>query len=201
MKRILLSALAVVMSASVVYAQSGGYIGLYSDVTYCSCNLSMEVPFANYNVYVVHSLAASARASQFELVPDIVGAPLSLSAVDFGSNPTLGDLFTGITVYYAGCKALPWLVATITWFYYGTSAPKCTYGMRVEADSGAASGYVESLDCSSVTQIASGGYLSFWGDPSECPCSTCLPSCAAGGESCVVATEQTSWSRIKSLYH
>jgi len=203
MKKILILALAVVMSASVVYAQPGGVIGLYSDPAYCSCDLTPDVAYATYNVYVVHYLAANARASQWKLTNNITGALLNEGPANWGTNLILGDLHAGVTVTYVGCKALPWLVATIPYFYYGTPGtdPTCTYSLFIEPDPGSASGQVESLDCDGVTQIATGLSLTFFGDPVMCPCSFAnCRACAAGNQSCIVGTEQTSWSKIKSLY-
>jgi hypothetical protein len=197
MKKILILALTVVMSASVAYANpcvGGGYgaIGLFSDVAYTNCSLSPTVAYANYDVYVVHVGAVSATSSQFKVVSHAAGALLNQGTIDFGSNLTLGDPFTGITVTYGGCKTLPWLIATIPYFYFGTPGtdPVCTYFLQVEADPGSQTGQVEAIDCSGTTRVIYGLSLNFFGDPELCPCP----------ELCVVATQPSSWSKIKSLY-
>jgi len=189
MKKILILALAMVLSASLVYAQPGGEIGLFSDVGYSDCNLAPAAPYSNYNVYIVHVLATSANSSQFKITKNITGALLNQGTITFGTNLTLGDLFTGITVTYVGCKPLPYLIGTIPYFYYGTPGadPVCTYSLLVEADPGAETGQVESVDCAGVKQVAVGGTLTFWGDPVDCPCQ-------------LVSTQESSWSKIKSLY-
>jgi hypothetical protein len=95
--------------------------------------------------------------------------------------------------YSSSCKALPWLVATIPYFYYGTpgTEPGCTYTLQVEPDPGSQTGQVESVDCSGVVQLAVGGTLTFFDDTG---CRSCY------WEECIVATEPTSWSKVKSLY-
>lgn len=188
MKKILILALAMVMSASVVYAQAGGMIGIYSDDgTWADCNLSPGAPYANYSVYIVHTLAPTANSSQWKMTANIVGAPLNEGAANWYSNVTLGDIHTGITVTYVGCKALPYLLCSVPYFYYGTPGadPLCAYSLVIEADPGAETGQVESVDCGLVKQVAVGGTLTFF-DDTDCSCAT--------------ATEETNWSKIKALY-
>jgi hypothetical protein len=189
MKKILILALAMVMSASVVYAQAGGEIGLFGDVGYSECNLAPDAPYTDYNVYIVHVLATEMNSSQFKLVTDLAGAPLNQGTISFSTNLTLGDLFAGITVTYVGCRTLPWLIATIPYFYYGTpgTEPACTYSMHIEADPGAETGQVEGVTCGGVKEVALGSSLTFWGSQ-DCPCGP------------IVKTQDSSWSKIKSLY-
>jgi hypothetical protein len=183
MKKVLLLALAIVMSASFAFAQPGGHIGLYSDSPgYSDCNLN-EAVYVTNNVYVVHTLAATGNTAQFMIQNNWPG-PLA-GAINWGSNLTLGNPYTGIAVTYVGCKVLPYLLGTMGFIPLAISPP-CTATMQVVADPAVSSGSVEVVDCSSVVQLASGGLLTINGNSLDCPC--------------IVGTEETNWSKIKALY-
>jgi len=184
MKKVLILALAIVMSASLAFAQYGGQVSLYSDQAYSNCNLT-EALFVSNTVYVVHDMAASGNTAQFKVVNNWPG-PIA-GAISWGTNLTLGDVYTGITVTYVGCKALPYLLGTMG-FIPIAATPPCTATLQVVADPAVASGSVEVVDCSSNVLLATGGLLTINGNPTDCPCVQ------------EIATEQSNWSRIKNLY-
>lgn len=182
MKKVLILALAIVMSASLAFAQ-GGHIGLYSDSPgYSDCNLN-EALFVSNTVYVVHTLAASGNTAQFKVVNNWPG-PIA-GAISWGTNLTLGDVYTGITVTYVGCKALPYLLGTMG-FIPVAATPPCTATLEVVADPAVASGSVEVVDCNNNVLLATGGLLTINGNQNDCPC--------------IIGTEQSNWSKIKNLY-
>lgn len=181
MKKVLLLTLAIVMCAGLASAQSGGHIGIYSDTPgYSDCNLS-EALYVTNLVYVVHNTAAEGNTSQF-MVAKTWGA--LDGAVSYGTNLNLGEFFTGVTITYVGCKPLPHLLGTIGSIPVAPTAP-CTVAFEVVPDPALASGQIEVIDCSTNTLFATGGKLTVAGDAS-CPC--------------VIATEESSWSKIKALY-
>jgi hypothetical protein len=185
MKKVLILAMAIVMCAGLAFAQDGGHIGLYSDVGYTDCNVDDSgALYTNVNVYVVHKDAVEGNTSEFAI--NRTWPTANPGTPDFGGNLTLGTIEGGIVITYVGCKALPHLLATWPQFIFG-QAPVCTQGMEVVASplvvSG--SGQIEVVDCNSTIHFATGGILTVNGDES-CPCS--------------VATQESSWSRIKALY-
>jgi hypothetical protein len=179
MKKVLILALAIVMSASVV---SANHIGLYSDPGYSDCNLA-PVLYATNTIYVVHTLAATGNTAQFMITHNWTALA---GAISWGSNLTLGDPYTGITVTYVGCKNLPYLLGTLG-FIPLAADPQCAVSFQVVADPAVASGSVEVVDCFATIQLATGGTLTVNGDENLCPCE-------------IVGTEETNWSKIKALY-
>jgi hypothetical protein len=183
MKKVLILAVAIVMCASLAMAQTGGHIGLYSDTPgYSDCNLN-EALYANNTVYVVHTTAAEGNTSQFMVTK--TWAALA-GAVSYFSNLTLGDIFTGITITYVGCKPLPHALASITSIPLAAT-PACTVAFTVVPDPVLVSGQIEVIDCSNNVLTATGGFLTVNGNGLDCPC-------------VIVSTEESSWSQIKALY-
>jgi hypothetical protein len=169
--------------------QMGGHIGLAIDPSGWSPCLNDEVLFAPNTIYIVHTLAPSGNTSQFCVTTNWEGPALT---VDYGSNLTLGDLYTGVTVTYVGCKQLPYVVATLAYVPV-VPTPQCTYYFRIVADPAVLSGEVEVVDCDSNTGPATGGWL--WVNFPGCTGTLC------GGPECPVAIEHATWGGIKSLYH
>lgn len=191
MKKALILTLALVMCSSLAFAQNGGHIGIYSDAPgYTDCNL-VEAPGAPNLVYVVHNTAAQANTSQFK-VDNNWGA--FQAGENSGGNlfiaSTLANtIYDGGTITYVGCKPLPHLLVTLTLIPFVPSGP-CPGGLAgalaVVPDPVLPSGQIEVVDCDgSTVWFATGGVLSVNDD---------------GNCQCVVATEETSWSRIKAMY-
>jgi hypothetical protein len=166
---------------------SGGHIGLYSDSPgYSDCSLR-ETLYTTNTVYIVHTIASHGNTAQFRIIHNWNALP---QAISFGSNLTLGDVYTGITVTYVGCKPLPYLIGTLS-FIPLTPTPRCT-AFKVLPDPAVPSGQIEVVDCSYQIHAATGGEL--WVNTECMMCG--LP------EGCdPVAAETTSWGRVKALYH
>lgn len=190
--RLIAIASALLLAAGGAAAQSGGHIGLYSDVSYSDCNLTEQV-LQNNSVYVVHDLAASANTSQFK-VDNHWGA--IVSDVSYGTNLYLGDIFSGVTVTYVGCKSLPYLVATITFIPVQATTP--CYAMEVVADPGLPSGQIEVVDCHSTIYYADGGILCV-NIPGCCLINSAQKNVSLG-DCTPVGAEATTWGGIKALY-
>lgn len=185
MKKIMLLALAVVMSASVASAQlpsGGGHIGLYADPAGSECNLVPGL-YITFNIYVIHTLAPEANTSEWILVKTGNWASL-LAGAPIWNGLTLGDPYVSFIITYGGCKALPYLVGTLPFTPLALPAA-CALSMHVAASPAVASGSVEAVDCQATKRLATGGMLTLNGN-STCPCE--------------IATEETNWSRIKALY-
>jgi hypothetical protein len=182
MKKILILAAAIVMCANFAFAQDGGHIGIYSDSPgYSDCNVN-EAIYVTFTYYIVHTAAATSNTSQFMVVPNL--PPGFPGAISYAGNLNLGDLYTGVTITYVGCKVLPYLLATIQ-HTAGSLSPPCTVILEVVPDPALASGQIETVDCDSNQHFGTGGKLTANGNET-CPC--------------VIGTETTNWSKVKALY-
>lgn len=182
MKKVLILAVAIVMCASLASAQSGGHIGLYSDNPGFSDCFLQEALFVNNYIYAVHTLLPEANTSQFMVTHNWTAIA---GAVTYFSNLNLGDIYTGVTITYVGCKPLPHALATMAWIPIAATPP-CTVLFEVVPDPALASGQIEAVDCSANVLFATGGKLYVNGNDVDCPCE--------------VGTEESSWSKIKALY-
>lgn len=190
MKKVLILTAAVLMIASMAFAQ-GGRIALYADAEWTDCNL-VPTLFVSNSIYIVHELAPTANTSQFAVQDNVVSSGAWLHAgVAWNNNLQLGEVYTGITVTYVGCKNLPYLIGTLS--IIPTSDPGVCAGdagvaMEVVADPHLPSGNIEVVDCNGTdVWVADGGKLSV-NDDGSCPC--LVPD----------ATKETTWSNIKALY-
>jgi len=181
MKRTLLLTLSILCIASLA---SANHIGLYSDDGgYSNCNLN-ETLYVTNTVYVVHSNAVEGNTSQFK-VAKTWGA--LAGAVEYGGNLNLGDMLTGVTITYVGCKPLPHLLGTIGSIPVAAT-PACTVAFTVVPDPVLPSGQIEVVTCSNQVLFGTGGNLTVNGNAIDCPCIN------------APAAESTSWSKIKALY-
>lgn len=170
-------------------ARAAGAINLYADPNYSQCVLYEQVGVPN-SIYIVHELAPDANTSQF-MVRDTWGVPHT--GQDYGSNLHLGDAYTGVTVTYTGCRALPYLVCTLSVTPL-TPSGECPgqlgYAMEVVADPHLPSGQIEVVECDGLTiGYASGGKLGVNDQTGIC--------------SCIwdpISTEATTWSKVKAMY-
>lgn len=162
-------------------AQSGGSIGLYADNPgFSDCNL-LETLYVTNQIFVVHVLLPEANTSQFMVTHNWTAIQ---GAVVYHSNLNLGDIYTGVTITYVGCKPLPHLLATLEWIPVAPTPP-CTVYFEVVPDPVLPSGQIEVVDCSSNVLFATGAWLVVNGNE------TCL---------CFDRTEETTWSQLKALY-
>lgn len=170
--------------------QSGGHIGVYSDNPgFSDCEL-YEVLYATNSFYIVHVLLPEANTAQFMVVHNWDNAVVG--SVDYYGNLQLGDMYTGVTVTYVGCKPLPHLLARLD-FIPVSPTPDCTF-VRVLPDPSLPSGQVEVVDCMSNVLHATGGYACV-NTPQCCECGQVPEHCELP-----VATRETTWGAIKALY-
>jgi hypothetical protein len=188
----------VLLCAAPASAQYGGLIGLYSDPGYIDCNLAEQVDAPN-TVYVVHTNAAEAAASQFRVDlhwnAPFVGA-------DYQDNVKVGDIFAGVAVAYEGCQALPHLIVALNFFTSFSSTPPCI-AMEVVPDPNAepfVGTEIVAIDCSRNALIGNGGILCV-NLPTCCIASTGSPGSSGVLPWCdTVPVETTTWGAVKALY-
>lgn len=190
MKRILLTVLCVIVLATPAFVQASniGNVAFFADDQGLSCNFNDNTT-GLVSVYILHvNNVDGATASQFYIVP--VGGPtMSFLA---GSAPAgyiaLGDAFEstmGLSVAYGGCiNSSSFLIYTLSYFASGTS-PACSR-LTFAAPTSVAEGEVIGADCSfAQIPMPLNGQLIINPDQS-CQCN--------------VATEETTWGKVKSLY-
>lgn len=163
----------------------GGPISAYADPTGADVCL-YDTGVGILDVYIVHNTTLTypqgASASQFAAPKP---ACLAGTYLDESSPfPTVGNSQTGIAIAYGGCQSQgPLLILTIRYAVTGNTPAGCAY--EVVPDPADPTGAVTFVDCSSTVQETWGGVAFINGyDP------LCAP----------VATEETTWGRIKSLY-
>ena len=185
MKKVLLLTLAIMICASMAFAQAGG-IGLYVDAgTYVACDYT-DTGNALVPVYVVHKLCPGATASQWMLVAG-VGFNCTYTGEIIALPTSIGSTQSGISIAYGGCLgATNLLLATVNYFCMGIS-PTCA-SLEIVADPAAPTGLIEVIDCAFVKHQGVGSML-FINNDGSC------------GRPCGLPTNETSWGQIKSMYN
>ena len=172
-------ALTVLLLAVAMPAMAIQDIGIFSDAAATSCEIADPGGNVQVMVYIV----------QTSSVQPVVGSAWTLQwdagmSMDYVSDSTtyskVGDAQNGASVFYFTCTAGTFVIDTVTFLSHGTSAP-CSY-MRLGPH---------------PTQGRIIVQCNFAGTPFQ------------GGEGivnpndnchCTVATEPTTWGRVKSLY-
>lgn len=188
MKRVLLLALMITCIASLAWADDvgpAGTLGVFSDLAGTACQVTDPL-YANFYLYVLHYSATAANSSQFRIDVDPTLGAASFNPSVAPGLLSLGNFTDGITITYVGCKTtFPLHIATIQWFGLGNST-ECHW-VRIAADPGSQTGKPEVVDCGLNKfglDYTLTGYIA--NDGVDCSCS--------------VSTQETSWSKIKSLY-
>lgn len=184
MKRTLLLSLAVLCVAGLAMAQPNvGSIGVFSDAGASSCDITDVGGLVT--AYIVHVNAAQANTSRFKLEPTGVGLTLVGENVTSGML-SLGNVSNGITITYGSCRTTyPLLLVTLS--YIGSGTTVGCGKLSIVADPAVPAGQVQIIDCSAneryIGAVAGSALVSTDG------------SCG-----CDIATEPTSWSKVKALY-
>jgi hypothetical protein len=172
-------ALAILLcSASISFAETDT-INLYADPGY-SVRQAFDTTPGLLKVYVVHEYTSGAVASSFRIAasPGFTGTWVSDSS-PFTS--ILGTSQTGIYMSYGGCVFAPTLILEVTYALSGTSST-CSF---LEVVNHPDQPFIMTPDCfADEPGPARGGKLIVNPNAS---CST-------------VATQPTTWGRVKSLY-
>jgi hypothetical protein len=179
MKKFVLTVAVVALFASPSFAQTGA-MGLFADNQGLSCNIT--VPAAGpLSVYVVHKSPGGATGAQWTL-----NAPTSATFFYTGgavANPnilSIGDQ-TDLSLAYGGCISGDFHTYTLN-FFSTAVMPSCSYMSLVPAPNKPG---VISVDCifAEIPVIPGKGILN-----------------ADGTCDCNVATEESTWGKVKALY-
>jgi hypothetical protein len=187
----MLLAVSILAMASMVFAQAGS-IGVFSDPAATSCDIT-DAAAGLLLVYVVHVNAPAATGGQFMVEVDagFTGSYLSeaVTAPYLKIGTCAGPTATGCAIAYGGCIASPAnMILTIQYFGSGTSTP-CAMFHIVEDPSADPPG-IYMTDCADPPNllIATGGEAIVNFDGVNC-------------DACNVPNEETSWGKIKAIYH
>jgi hypothetical protein len=183
MHKVLLLTLVLILGASMVFAQAGS-IGIFSDQTGTSCNLTATPGLVYY--YFLHVNTTGAKAAAWS-----APVPTCFPAVFLGyltEDPfyfCIGDPETGITVAYHGCKTGTFLIMKALYNVLGAATDCCRWS--IGPDPHVPSGTIEGADCSGNMIHPSGGYA-ILNATAACNCDIYVP------------TENTTWGQVKALY-
>jgi len=188
MRLLLLMTLVLVLGATMVLAQDGGRIGLFSDEAGTNCAITDAAP-GLLQVYVVHIMTGGATASQYAAPkpPCFTASYLSDTNV-FGV--TVGNSQTGVSVGYGTCRSAPIHLQTISFFAAGTSSTCCVYSVAcdpVSVTGACGAGKLDVVDCG-FTYILGAGQSGVVNSTVDCTCAMIVPE------------RDSSWGQIKALY-
>ena len=184
MKRSLLIAVCLALTASTVVAQLPGSIGLFADKDATNCAV-YDLPELII-VYAIHVYTPGATGAQFMVDHMSWGASLTYLSEISPYPSVIGNSQTGITISYDGCLSSPNLILRINFLGSGLSAP-CSY-IQVVPDPGAVPPGIYVTDCASPVPnllTATGG------DVVVNPDASCM---------CDIPVQETTWGQVKALY-
>lgn len=185
MKRTLLIAMAALCVAGFAYADGVGHIGVYADAVAGSCDITDVAGLVT--VYVVHTDADAANTSQFAIAQE-PGVNMTYLSATNSLGLILGELSTGVTITYVGCKTtFPLELFSVQ--YFGTGSTDNCSKLMIVADPHLPSGQIEIIDCAQIPAVHQIG-----------PVGGSAMVNLTGDCGCDIATKETTWSRIKSLY-
>jgi hypothetical protein len=147
MKRALLVACCILLSATAVSAENGAFC-LFSDASGTECNIVDDGGVVQ--VYIIHAYTDGAVASQFKL--DVSGTGWTHMNDAWNFPMAIGQSINGVSIAYGACLTGPIAVGTIN--FTGASAPDDT-AIRIVPDP--AVEYIQVVDCDSRTVFAAGG--------------------------------------------
>jgi len=181
MKKALLLTAVMIFGATAAFGQAGT-VGLYSDPVGSDCHLPDLT--AGLNPYfAVHTNTAGATAVQFSApMPGCYTAGLWLSDTPV-YGVTLGNSQIGVAIGYGICVPGPNHVLTINIFGQGLGGTCCAWS--VVPDPNVPSGQIEVVDCAAQLLFGA-GFTSYVNGNDTCPCT--------------VATEESTWGQVKSIY-
>jgi hypothetical protein len=176
MKRSVLVVLALMLTASVAFAQNGS-IAVFSDAGASDCNFADAGSLVQ--VYIWHVNTPGATASEWLLDVSQVGWTHLGDTADF--NLVIGVSITGASLSYEACLSGSFKLMTVNFF--GSVADPCALIGIVAAPNKPG---VRAVDCAENSVIITGG------QGRVNPDGTCQ---------CTTPVEETTWGSIKAQYN
>lgn len=180
MKKFVLTVVVLALFASPSFAQTGAP-GLFADNQGLACNITVPV-LAPLTVYVVHKSPTGATGSVWRLIAPTSGSFFYQGGSVANANIlSIGDPIAGLSLAYGGCVTGDFHIYTLN-FFATAAVPACSYMTLAEDPSQVAP---LSVDCifAEIPVVPGQGILN-----------------ADGSCDCDVATESTTWGKVKSLY-
>lgn len=165
MRRSLIWACLYLLSASLVSAQTGGALCLFSDPDGNDCSIN-DPETGLVTVYVVHTQTDAVTASRFSVpLPSCANWTYIGEMSPFSS--VIGNSQTGISVAYGECLSAPVHVLTMHAFSNGGAEEGCPLEVRPDPEVG----YVQGVNCNTELVGVSGG-TTFINSDLPCVCTT-----------------------------
>jgi hypothetical protein len=166
MRRSLIVACLIIMSASLVSAQSGA-LCLFSDANGTECVVNDNQGPAIIHVYVIHTEAVGVTKSRFSVPMPSCATFDFLSFTPKAPYLSIGEPHTGIETWYMSCLSSPILVGDFQFVGWGTNPNDCPIEVLPHPDFGR----VEVVDCNQNELGAVGGTI-FVNSSLPCVCTT-----------------------------
>ena len=182
MKKALLLSFALMLVASMAFAQAGS-VGVFADPLGLNCNVLDGPPMGLKQYFVVHVYTTGATAVQYRAkVPLCMTATGAMWLSDTNMFAVaVGNSQIGIGIAYGSCKVGPIHTQIINVFAMGTTPACCRW--IVDADPTV--GQITGTDCAFVKFYPTGGQGIINSNQ------TC---------NCDVPTEDATWGSVKALY-
>lgn len=182
MKRFALLIICLVAMATPALAINGiGDISSYADDQGNDCNILSPGGGGLVHVYVVHKFQPGESATYSRFKGQWPTGLTFLGSFNVGANVAIGNFATDVAVAYGVCVSGPHLVGDAL-FQTSAASPACSYFDLVASD-----GQATPLG----TDCLFGEYEVGTGQAIVNPDGTCP---------CTIATEPTSWGKVKALY-
>jgi hypothetical protein len=165
------------------------FIGVFDDSTGCPCGIFDKVP-GLVTIAVLHVNSSGTTGSRFAVPQSACMELVWLAEVSVFPGTT-GNSQTGISIDYGQCHTGTFQVLTIQYFGSGLTED-CCY-IEVLPDPSALSEHIEIINCNKETVFISEFRDRINTDGVLCYCDwepVCYP----------VATESSTWGKIKALY-
>lgn len=179
MKKALLLSFALMLVASLAFAQAGS-IGIFADPAGASCNLVDVNGLGLY--YIVHVYTGGATGSEWVATKPACHTGMWLSDQNQFSV-VLGTTQAGYSVGYGSCKIGTVHICTMQFFNSGTTGNCCLW--KVLPHPANANGRIEGSDCNFdlITPTGGAAYVN-----------------SNAGCNCNVPTQDTTWGGVKALF-
>jgi hypothetical protein len=170
----------LLISASAMFAQIPGSIGVFGDSLGTDCNIRDDGGYVT--VYILHVMADGVTACVFGL--DVSATSWTYIGTDWSFELVLSPSIADISIAYQVCLSSPIYLGRVT--FMGSSEPPCT-PISIVAAPWVRSGNVEAADCEYNPNrlFPTGGRAVVNGDL------TCQ---------CTLPVEATTWGRVKAMY-
>lgn len=180
MKKVLLLSFALMLVASLAFAQAGS-IGIFADPAATNCNLADAAPGLGL-YYIVHVFTGGATGSEWAATKPACHTGMWLSDMNQFAV-VLGNTQTGYSVGYGACKIGTVHICTMQMFNSGTTPACCLW--QVVPHPANANGRIEGSDCNFDLILPTGG-AAIVNSNTGCNCN--------------VPTQDTTWGGVKALF-